>query len=147
MISEQLVVFSSIESNHLDDLFKKSTEAVFKQTDCLSCANCCKNHSPIIEPEEIPRLISVIGIDSNQLFSKFVEMDEDGDFVFRMKPCPMLDLNTNKCNIYEDRPKACRDYPHTNMKKIQSHLDILEKNIDICPAAKEIVEKVYREIQ
>ena len=138
---------SEQDSRVLDTLFVSETQEVFKNTDCLTCANCCKNYSPIIEPEEIPMLCKAIGIESSQLFQDYVEMDEDGDFVFKSQPCPLLNLDDNKCNIYENRPKACREYPHTNMKEMKKHLDLLEKNIEICPAAEEIVRRVLNQIE
>lgn len=137
----------SISSSKLDNLFSKNHDLVFQNTDCLSCANCCRNYSPIIEPEEIPKLLTVLNIDTRYLFDKLIEMDEDGDFVFQSQPCPLLDLETNKCQIYDQRPKACAEYPHTNMKKIKNHLALLEKNIDICPAANTILENVLKEIE
>ena len=138
---------SEQDSRVLDTLFVSETQEVFKNTDCLTCANCCKNYSPIIEPEEIPMLCKAIGIESSQLFQDYVEMDEDGDFVFKSQPCPLLNLDDNKCSIYENRPQACREYPHTNMKEMKNHLDLLEKNIEICPAAEEIVRRVLNQIE
>lgn len=146
MVSNQLTCLEEIQKERLDSIFSEAHNEVFKEMDCLTCANCCRNHSPIIEPEEIPTLCKSIGISSSELFEKYVEMDEDGDFVFQSQPCPMLNLEDNKCKIYEERPKACREYPHTNMKAIKNHLDLLEKNIEICPAAEEIVSRVLKQI-
>ncbi len=137
----------SIKSVELDSVFSIQHDLVFKNMDCLTCANCCRNYSPIIEPEEIPKLLSVLKIDTSYLFDKLIEMDEDGDFVFQSQPCPLLNLETNKCQIYDQRPRACAEYPHTNMKKIKNHLSLLEKNIDICPAANSILENVLKEIE
>lgn len=140
-------LFENISSCRLDKLFKDETGIVFRNTNCLSCANCCRNYSPIIEPEEIPLLAKAIKIEPQILFDQYIEMDEDGDFVFRHQPCPMLNLEDNKCKIYELRPKACREYPHTNMKNMASHLDLLAKNIEICPAADEILQRVIQEVE
>ena len=137
----------SVETIGLDNLFAKETKEVFAKTNCLDCANCCKNYSPIIEEDEIPRLLKVLGVDSKTFFEDYVEMDDEGDFVFRSQPCPLLDLNSNECKIYDDRPRACRSYPHTNMKSMELHFDLLEKNIDICPAANEIVLRVIEKIE
>lgn len=141
-----LNILSQYRNEILDDSFSRNTALVFQNIDCLTCANCCKNYSPIIEPDEIPSLLEAIGVDSNSFFKDYIEMDEDGDFVFRTKPCPMLDLDTNQCTIYENRPRACREYPHTNIKEIKNHFDLLEKNIEICPAAHSIVEAVFKEL-
>jgi uncharacterized protein len=138
--------FDVIDQEKLDSVFVENHNEVFHSFDCLTCANCCKTHSPIIEPDEIPNLRESMGISSSELFANYVEMDEDGDFVFKSQPCPLLNLADNKCSIYEDRPRACREYPHTNMKEIKNHLDLLEKNIEICPAAEEIVNRVLKQL-
>jgi Fe-S-cluster containining protein len=146
MKSKEIIFLSKQDSSILDSIFEVETQEVFKNTNCLTCANCCKNYSPIIEPQEIPILCKAIGIESIQLFQDYLEMDEDGDFVFKSQPCPLLNLDDNKCSIYENRPRACRGYPHTNMKEMKNHLDLLEKNIEICPAADEIVSRVLNQI-
>jgi len=146
MFSGQFSSLREVQLERLDSIFSLNHNNVFQYYNCLSCANCCRNHSPIIEPEEIPSLCKSIGISSSELFEKYVEMDEDGDFVFQSQPCPMLNLEDNKCEIYEERPKACREYPHTNMKAIKNHWDLLGKNVEICPAAEEIVRRVLKQI-
>ncbi|HHB52620.1 MAG TPA: YkgJ family cysteine cluster protein, partial [Saprospiraceae bacterium] len=60
-------------------------------------------------------------------------------FVFSQTPCVFLEDN-NYCSIYEIRPKACREYPHTDSKKIS--LGLMKKNISVCPAVFEIVEEL-----
>ncbi|MBL7789106.1 MAG: YkgJ family cysteine cluster protein [Chitinophagales bacterium] len=142
-----LTSLKDIPAEKLDLVFSSTHDIVFKNYDCLSCANCCRNYSPIIELEEIVDLSFAIGVSTSALFQNYVEMDEDGDFVFKSQPCPMLNLEDNKCRIYKDRPRACREYPHTNMKGIKNHLGLLEKNIEICPAAEEIFSRVVKAIE
>ncbi len=139
--------FKSLNSDTLDQIFSNVHSDVFKTFNCLSCANCCKNYSPIIESDEINVLCTALNISAIELFENYVEMDEEGDFVFKSQPCPMLNLEDNKCTIYESRPRACREYPHTNMKAIKNHLELLKKNIEICPAAEEIVQRVIKQIE
>jgi Fe-S-cluster containining protein len=146
-ISHKIDALKLEQSSTLDDLFDIHHEAVFEKTDCLTCANCCRNYSPIIEQEDIARIQKALNVDGKYLFDNFIEMDEDGDFVFKAQPCPMLDLDTNKCTIYIDRPNACAEYPHTKMKRIKTHLELLETNATICPAANEILDKVYSAIK
>ncbi|WP_332911960.1 YkgJ family cysteine cluster protein [Algoriphagus boritolerans] len=52
-------------------------------------------------------------------------------------PCPFLGAD-NKCLVYEDRPKACREYPHTNRKNMLGILDLSLKNTLVCPAVSKI---------
>jgi len=61
--------------------------------------------------------------------------------VYRHTPCAFL-AEDNSCQIYEVRPKACREYPHTDMHKI--NLSIMRQNIAVCPAVYEITEKLKR---
>ena len=51
-----------------------------------------------------------------EFIDQYLYKDEDNDWVFKQLPCPFLD-HSNYCIIYEVRPKACKEYPHTNRKK------------------------------
>jgi Fe-S-cluster containining protein len=42
--------------------------------------------------------------------------------------------------IYENRPKACREYPHTNRKRFVQILNLSHKNCETCPVVYEIFE-------
>ena len=75
------------------------------------------------------------------LGSKYLIMDSDNDYVLKHSPCAFLNED-NSCFIYEYRPKACREYPHTNRKDFHKISQITMKNIEICPAAFNIVEKL-----
>ena len=56
-------------------------------------------------------------------------------------PCPFLD-GDNLCSIYDVRPKACREFPHTDRKKIYQINHLTIKNTLTCPAAYLFVEKL-----
>jgi Fe-S-cluster containining protein len=53
-------------------------------------------------------------------------------------------LEDNTCQIYEHRPKACREYPHTNRKNMQGIMALTQKNAVICPGVAQIMEKLER---
>ena len=69
------------------------------------------------------------------------KIDEDGDQVLKSSPCPFL-LDNNKCMAYDSRPKACREYPHTNRKRMYQILDLTETNTRVCPAVADIILKM-----
>ena len=73
--------------------------------------------------------------------AKYLRVDEDNDWVLQSLPCPFLGED-NHCMVYDVRPKACREFPHTDRKKIYQIADITAKNVAICPAAFAIVEKM-----
>lgn len=145
-IKQLLFKLSNEEDSFIDGLFHKASIDAERKIDCLSCAMCCKTISPIIEENEIQPLSQAIGVSTSDLFRDYVEMDEDGDFVFNMQPCPMLDSSTNLCKIYEHRPRSCREYPHTNTKGARGYFDILEKNHELCPIVQEVVKNIEVEL-
>lgn len=128
-------------SRELDTMFHQEHERVFKKTDCLSCANCCKTTSPIFRDVDIKRISKKLRFSESQFINKYLRIDEDKDYVLTQAPCPFLDTD-NYCSIYEDRPLACREYPHTDRKNMYQILDLTHKNTLICPAVVEIVEKI-----
>ena len=71
-------------------------------------------------------------------------MDEEQDYVLQSSPCAFLDAD-NTCSIYEDRPLACREYPHTDRKNIFQILDLTVRNISVCPAVEAIVREITKE--
>lgn len=125
----------------LDLLFKQTHDLVFEKTNCLTCANCCKTTSPIFYQRDIERAAQALKLKPGVFIQTYLFMDEEGDFVLKTAPCPFLNQN-NYCSIYESRPTACREYPHTNRKKMQQILDLTYRNTLVCPAVLTITEKL-----
>lgn len=126
---------------NLDDLFHQEHEEVFETTDCLQCANCCKTTSPIFYPKDIDRVAKRLKMKPGDFIEKYLHIDKDKDYVLNAAPCPFLD-HENYCMVYEDRPTACREYPHTDRKKMYQLLDLTYRNTLVCPAVLNIVEKL-----
>ena len=125
----------------LDEKFHSAHELVFEEVDCLACGNCCKTTSPIFLMSDIKRLATVLNMSVKDFMVQYLTMDEDDDFVLTHAPCPFLNDN-NKCNVYADRPKACREYPHTNRKNMHQILDLTYHNALMCPAVSMIIERL-----
>jgi len=107
---------------NLDQKMEEIHEDVFNRIDCLSCANCCKTTGPLFTQKDIERLAHVFRIKPSQFIDKYLRIDE------------------------EDRPKACREYPHTDRKKFYQINHLTLKNTLICPATYEVVEQMQKEI-
>ncbi|MFT6686082.1 MAG: Fe-S-cluster containining protein [Bacteroidia bacterium] len=116
-------------------------EEVFACTDCLKCANCCKTTGPLFTQKDIERIAKHLKLKPGQFVEKYLRIDEDKDYVLQQVPCPFL-AEDNYCGIYEVRPKACREYPHTDRNKMHQILNLTAKNVEICPAVYEIVERL-----
>lgn len=131
------------DTRTLDEQFHSLHEEVFEELDCLACANCCKTTSPIFYQTDIERASKALRIKPGQFVEKYLRVDEDKDYVLKSAPCPFLD-DENYCQIYNDRPKACREYPHTDRKKMIQILDLTYRNTLVCPAVLEIVKRIKR---
>ena len=125
----------------LDNVVAELHEEVFEYTDCLECANCCKSISPIIIDRDIDRIAKHLKMSPSALADQYLELDSDGDYVFKQAPCPFL-MPDNYCSIYEVRPRACREYPHTDRKRFYQISSLTYKNTFVCPAVFDVVEKL-----
>lgn len=129
---------------HADDVaLQEIHEEVFASTDCLSCANCCKTHPPLVNGHDIRRISAHLGIRSADFVSKYLILDEDGDWVLNTVPCQFL-APDNSCTIYAYRPAACREYPHTDRKRLYQISELTLKNAEICPAVSVILDNMYK---
>jgi len=131
---------------NLDYLVEEIHEEVFGEIDCLKCANCCKTTGPLYTEKDIERISKFLRMKPADFEAKFLKIDEDNDKVLQNLPCFFLNED-NTCNIYEVRPKACREYPHTDRKKIYQINHLMLKNTVICPAAFTFVEKMMAKIK
>lgn len=135
----------TLPDKQVDLLFHDLHEAVFEQIDCLACANCCKTTSPIFRLIDIERISKRLKVSSSSFISSYLKIDEDGDYVLKSSPCTFLGED-NKCSIYNDRPLACKEYPHTNRKKMHQILQLTRKNTEICPAVNRIFVELKKKV-
>jgi Fe-S-cluster containining protein len=125
----------------LDDQFHDLHIDAFDKIDCLACANCCKTTSPIFYQKDIERVAKRLKMKVQDFINQYLHIDEDNDYVLNSAPCPFLD-HENYCMVYEDRPTACREYPHTDRKRMYQILDLTYKNTIVCPAVLHIVDEL-----
>ena len=135
--------FNKKQANKLDDKAQSLHHEIFSDIDCLGCANCCKNISPILYDKDIERLAKCLKLKPSEFIEKYLEIDEEKDYVFRQTPCPFLDPE-NYCMVYENRPKACREYPHTDRPRFYQILKLTIKNSFVCPAAYYVLEGIKK---
>ena len=131
---------------NLDYIMQELHEKEFKNTDCLQCANCCKTTGPLFTDKDIERISKHFKLKPQQFISQYLRMDEENDYVLQSVPCTFLGAD-NYCSIYEVRPKACSEFPHTDRKKFQQISNLTLKNVAICPAAYNIVEEMKKLIK
>ena len=123
----------------IHDLHDKATA----KTNCLECGNCCRTLGPRITDKDVERMAKALRMKAADVMARYLRTDEDGDIVFQSMPCPFLG-NDNYCSIYESRPKACREYPHTDRKKFYQIYKLSVKNAYTCPIVFEVLEGINK---
>ncbi|MDX1362584.1 YkgJ family cysteine cluster protein [Arenibacter latericius] len=129
----------------LDYMMQELHEAEFQRTDCLKCANCCKTTGPLFTNNDVVRIAKHFRMKPQKFVETYLRIDEDQDYVLQSVPCTFLGAD-NYCSIYDVRPKACREFPHTDRKKFQQISNLTMKNVAICPAAFNIVEEMKKRL-
>jgi hypothetical protein len=144
---ENVAFFKKLKKKNpknLDHAMFRLHEEAFEQFDCLTCANCCSSISPMVTDKDVERLARHLKLKPSQFIEQYLHIDEDNDYVFNDTPCPFL-MPDNYCMVYDHRPKACREYPHTDRRKFIQLLDLTLKNCEVCPIVYNVVEKLKSE--
>jgi len=126
---------------NLDRLMQELHREEFAHTNCLNCANCCKTTGPLFTNRDIRRISKLFQLKPGEFIDKYLRLDEEKDYVLKSVPCPFLNED-HTCLIYDVRPKACAEFPHTDRRNFQNIAELTLKNVGICPAAYNIVEKM-----
>lgn len=130
----------------LDTEAHQAHHEVFEEVECLKCANCCKTTSPGMKERDVERLAKHLRMKPSAVIAAYMHLDSDGDYVFQTAPCPFLGPD-NYCSVYESRPAACREYPHTNRKRFQQILNLSLRNTAVCPAVVKVFDKLREKHQ
>lgn len=127
----------------MDLLVHKLHDDISRRVDCLKCANCCRSLGPRITDKDVERIAKHLRLKTSAVIDKYFKIDEDGDMVFQNMPCPFLG-DDNYCAIYENRPKACREYPHTDRKRFYQIYNLSIKNAYTCPIVYEVMQEINK---
>ncbi|MBC7903389.1 MAG: YkgJ family cysteine cluster protein [Gemmatimonadaceae bacterium] len=132
----------------IDTLKMVADKQAWAEIDCLTCANCCKTMSPTYTPQDIKRISLHLNMTANEFKKKWLYKDKkDGDWMNVNQPCQFLNLEDNKCSIYEVRPADCSGFPHHGKKKITDYMHVYKQNVELCPATFKWVEKMMTLVQ
>lgn len=125
----------------MDLLVHALHDKISERTDCFLCANCCRSLGPRITDKDVERMAKALRIKTSEVIKQYLKVDEDDDAVFQSMPCPFLGSD-NYCAIYDSRPKACREYPHTDRKRFYQIYNLSIKNASTCPIVYELMEQL-----
>jgi Fe-S-cluster containining protein len=141
LYKKSLKKLKRINDKKLNELANNIHDIVFSEIDCLDCANCCKSIPPILNETDVRRIAKHLGLKVTDFKELYVKYDDDLDMVFNSSPCKFLQPD-NKCEIYEYRPKACREYPHTDNFEFVKNIKLHAINSKYCPAVFHILDKI-----
>lgn len=137
---------SKVEKNPPEKLYSLMhalDKEVWKEIDCLSCANCCKTMTPTFTFKDIKRIAAYLNMSPAAFRKKWLTYEKrDKDWVNSKQPCQFLDLQTNKCTIYPVRPADCAGFPHFKKKQPDLYMHVHQQNITYCPATFLLVKKM-----
>lgn len=131
----------------LDKLSVELDKEVWAETDCLSCANCCKTMTPTFTKEDIKRISAYFKQTPKEFTDKWLFKERGtGDMMNKKQPCQFLNLKDNKCSIYEIRPVDCSGFPHHTKKHFTEWVHVYKQNVEYCPATYKLVEKMMERV-
>lgn len=132
---------------NLDAISVELDREVWAETDCLSCANCCKNMSPTFKFQDLKRIAPHFNMTIKAFKEKWLYFDKDeNEWMNVRRPCQFLDRKTNMCSIYEIRPGDCAGFPHLVKKDMKDYMHLHRQNIVHCPATYKWVEKLKERV-
>ena len=131
----------------LDKKIAGLEKEVWKETDCMSCANCCKTMTPTYTMQDIRRISAHLSMTVEAFQQKWLRQEKGGDrdWLNKSVPCQFLDLKDNKCSIYDVRPADCAGFPHFP-KKFKDYAHVHKQNVELCPATHRLVERMMDEM-
>ncbi|MEO6611740.1 MAG: YkgJ family cysteine cluster protein [Chitinophagaceae bacterium] len=121
---------------------------MWQQTDCLSCANCCKTMTPTFTEKDIRRIAAHLDMSPEAFRDKWLRRERGGDrdWLNKTEPCQFLNQEDNKCSIYDVRPADCAGFPHLR-KKFVDYAHVHKQNVELCPATYRLVEKMMQTVK
>lgn len=126
----------------VDQITPGLEKEVWKDIDCLTCANCCKTMTPTFTKTDLKRISAHFRMTPDEFRKKWLKKDRNKDLVNKQEPCQFLNLTDNKCQIYDIRPADCAGFPHLSKRKWKEYAHVHKQNIDYCPATYRMVEKM-----
>lgn len=130
----------------LDAMVTEIDREVWRETDCLTCSNCCRQMTPTFTDRDVKRISRHLGMTAAAFREKWLYRDRNGDWMNRSQPCQFLDLKTNMCGIYEVRPADCSGFPHLTRRPMTDYMQWHRQNLQYCPATYRMVERLKERV-
>ncbi len=143
-----LTKLDDIVPEDMPKLVNEADALAWRDVNCLACANCCKTMTPTFTKTDVIRISAHLGMEPKAFKEKWLYKEkETGDWMNTTQPCQFLNLEDNKCSIYEVRPKDCKEFPHHNKKPFDAYNDTFKNNIVYCPATYLLITRLKKKVE
>lgn len=122
--------------HYRDDLLHQIARTVEDQIDCTACANCCRETRVNISPKDIDALARYLKLSREQVIQEYTSSDpQDRERILRHDDNGCVFLDGNLCIVYEERPRACREFPYVaiDARSLGGRMSSVCKHAAICP--------------
>ncbi len=142
---EFLQKLDDIVPHDMHELVAKVDATVWQDTNCTSCANCCKTMTPTFTNADIKRISAHLTMTTATFKEKWLKKEETGEWVNTTQPCQFL--VDDKCSIYEVRPADCAEFPHHDKKPFDAYNETFINNVMHCPATFTLVDRLKKIVE
>jgi uncharacterized protein len=118
--------------------------------DCTACANCCRWSVVEVHRGDVDALASSFGVSFEEATRAYTCLDREdpGTRILKNARGQCVFLRGNRCSVYPDRPKTCRDFPHLSFgsHSLGSRISSLARWIPLCPIIYNAFESYKRAV-
>jgi len=132
-----------LTDHELDAVVREVTDEVWSHIDCTACGQCCKALRITVDADDISRLSKRTGMGAMAFMRRHVR-EKSGEKYLAQSPCSFL--RGNSCSIYEDRPKACADFPYLHAESFRERMLMMIENSFVCPVVFNTLEALKRKL-
>lgn len=122
----------------IDDMLHRIASKIQAETDCQTCANCCKILEPELTSDESERL--AILSTNPTCFAQECTKLEPGTQILFMKAKPCIFLQNSSCSVYSQRPDSCANYPHLSEPRSKFRMARIIDQYGVCPIVFQSIE-------
>ena len=130
----------------MPELVAQKDKEVWREVNCMECANCCKTMTPTFTKEDVVRISAHLKMSAKDFKKKWLKLDDEGKaLVNTTQPCQFL--VDNKCSIYEVRPIDCAEFPHHDKTPFDEYNQTFKNNIIHCPATYNLISRLKKTVE
>jgi len=132
---------------YIERNFRKIAERVEDDTDCLACAQCCKQSVVRLLERDIEKLAKFLRISPGKFKQLHAEEIEEETYVLKRDDNGCQFLIGNECSVYEARPSSCQNFPHMmrGAGSFHSRMWDMVDRATYCPIVFNSLEEMKRE--